>query len=530
MRRWNGWGDDLVTFPLKKDAHRFLAERIGEGRPLQDATLEEAAARVPESRLPDHALVSMDPIDRVRHSRGQSLPDWLAMRSGHMGAYADGVAFPETEEEVKTLLSYAKNAGAIVIPYGGGTSVVGHINPTIQDKFILTINMGRINSILDLDEESRTATFGAGVAGPDVEAQLRAHGYTLGHFPQSFEYSTLGGWVATRSSGQQSLYYGRIEGMFRGGVLETPSGTLRVPSFPASAAGPDIREMILGSEGRLGILTRAKVRVRPVPGAEEFDIMFMPGWEEGVQAVRQAVQEGLPLSMCRLSTATETETQLALSGHKMMVGLLERYLAWRGAGEERCMLVMGATGDSRHCKRAGKEAVRFFRKAGGVHAGRGMGRKWAEKRFETPYLRNSLWEQGFCVDTLETATDWPHVGPMLGAVESALGEAAEKRDRRIMVFTHLSHIYSQGASIYTTYVFRAEETYEETLDLWKDLKGAASRAIVERGGTISHQHGVGEDHAPYLAAEKGEPGMRAIRGLLSSVDSEGMMNPGKLVS
>ncbi|MDX1696247.1 MAG: FAD-dependent oxidoreductase, partial [Ketobacteraceae bacterium] len=222
MRRWNGWGDDANDFPLKKSAKDFLVEAIGDGKPLPDASFADVEAKVPPSRLPEeHPLISTDKGDRIRHARGQSFPDWLAMRSGDFGLFPDGVAFPEDASQVRELLQYARDKNLEVIPYGGGTSVVGHINPEDTNRPVLTIDMGRMNQLLDLDRESNIATFGAGTPGPMVESQLAAHGYTLGHFPQSWELSTIGGWVASRSSGQQSLRYGRIEQLFAGGSIET---------------------------------------------------------------------------------------------------------------------------------------------------------------------------------------------------------------------------------------------------------------------------------------------------------------------
>jgi len=359
MRRWNGWGEETVTFPLSHDAHRYLKEKTGEGDPMRDATLNEVLGKVPESRLLDHPLVSRAPEERVRHARGQSLPDWLALRSGDLGTVPDGVAYPATREDVRTLIQYAKQTNAVIIPYGGGTSVLGHITPQGGEKPVLTIDMGRMNRLISLDRESQIATFGAGAAGPDVESQLRAQGYTLGHFPQSFEFSTLGGWIATRSSGQQSLRYGRIEQLFAGGHLETPMGELEIRSFPASAAGPDLREVTLGSEGRLGILTEVKVRVTPLPGQEHFYGIFFPDWETGMEAVRQVVQQEVPLSMLRLSGRAETETQLALVGQKRLVALLERLLARGGAGPQKCMLAFGVTGTRTQCQKGFQDGNGF---------------------------------------------------------------------------------------------------------------------------------------------------------------------------
>jgi alkyldihydroxyacetonephosphate synthase len=529
MRRWNGWGYEGVSFPLSEKAYGFISEEIGKAMPPSDATLDNVLAKVPKSRLPEHSLVIKDPEERLRHARGQSFPDWLALRSGNIGVFPDGVSYPVSGEEVRILLDYARQAKAVVIPYGGGTSVVGHITPERQAKPVLTIDTGRMNRLLNLDRESQIATFGAGADGPSVEAQLRARGYTLGHFPQSFEFSRLGGWIATRSSGQQSLRYGRIEKLFAGGRLETPEGTLDILDFPASSAGPDLREMVLGSEGRIGVLTEVKMRVTPLPEKEKFHVLFFPEWQAAVDAVRRVVQGRISLSMLRLSNPVETQTQLVLAGNERLVQLLEKVLAWRGAGVGKCMLTVGVTGSRKQYRTSKRQALRLFKRAGGIYVGSYMGRKWAEKRFSVPYLRNSLWEKGYAVDTLETATNWQNAGQIVGLIESALEDALSRESERIHVFSHLSHLYPQGSSIYTTYLFRISSTFEKTLEHWKALKSAASEAIVSNGGTISHHHGVGVDHATYLIAEKGKLGIAAIKSLCRQFDPDGIMNPGKLV-
>jgi len=530
MRRWNGWGDEAVDFPLPANARKFLIEKIGVGNPLLDAAFEEVLEKVPPSRLPSHPLVLKSPEERLRHARGQSLPDWIALRSGNLDTFPDGVGFPETTEEVQDLLSYAEATGASVIPYGGGTSVVGHVTPESSDSPVLTVDLRRMNRLVDLDKESQIATFGAGAAGPDIEAQLRAHGFTLGHFPQSFEQSTLGGWIATRSTGQQSLRYGRIERLFAGGRMVTPVGPYNLPHFPASAAGPDLHEVALGSEGRLGILTEVKVRITPLPERERFYVVFFSRWRKALEAAKKAMQAQVPLSMLRLSNPAETETQLVLAGHERLVSLYEKILVWQGSGPGKCMLAMGVTGSRAQYSGARRQAVRAFKGAAGFRTGRYLGRKWAESRFRTPYLRNTLWERGYAVDTFETATDWPKVDHMMQAMESSLVEVLKGEGERIHVFSHLSHLYPQGASVYTTAIFRLGSTYEGTLSRWRAMKAAASRAIIDHGGTISHQHGVGTDHAPYLSAEKGDSGIEMIKVALRVFDPKGMMNPGKLVT
>lgn len=522
MKRWNGWGNAATEYPLPAPAEAYLVETLGTLAPAPDAALSEILPAVPESRLPAHRLAQTDPETRLRHARGQSLPDWVALRSGRVGAFPDGVAFPESESDVAELLGYAKNAGARVIPYGGGTSVVGHINPAGGDSPVLTLSMERMNRLLALDETSRLATFEAGAAGPQVESQLNERGYTLGHFPQSFEYSTLGGWIVTRSSGQQSLRYGRIEQMFAGGRVETPRGRLELPVFPASAAGPDLREMVLGSEGRLGVVTQATVRVRPRPKTESFHGVFFHSWEQGIAAARSIIQNNLPVSMLRLSNPLETDVTLRLSG-KNWVDAAKRGLGLIGYGERRCLLIFGVTDAS-----AGAVSA-ICRAFGGLVVGTVVGHTWQKSRFLSPYLRNTLWERGVAIDTLETALPWSKVEAASAAIPAAIVEASQARGERVLAFAHLSHLYRDGASIYTTYLFRRGADPDELLERWGAMKAAASRAIQAHGGTMSHQHGIGTDHAPYLPAEKGALGMDAIRALCQAFDPEGMMNPGKLL-
>lgn len=529
MKRWNGWGDAAVTIPLPKNAGAFLDPRVGTGTQPRDVSLEDVVASVPASRLPSSPLFLTEAIERVKHARGQSFPDWLALRSGRVGLFPDGVAFPESDAGVRSLLSFARETGARLVPYGGGTSVAGHVNPLPSDRPVLTVDLSRMSRLETVDFESRLATFGAGVLGPDLEAQLRPHGLTLGHFPQSFEHSTLGGWIATRSSGQQSLGYGRIERLFAGGRLESPEGALVLPAFPASAAGPDLREVVLGSEGRIGILTEATVRVSPLPRAETFHAVFFPNWDAGFVAMRAIAQAKLALSMLRLSTPIETETSLALAAGVLVAGM-EKYLALRGARTGKCLLFVGATGSSRAVEAARKDALSIAREAGGVVMGQPLGKHWLKNRFKGPYLRNSLWDAGYGVDTLETAAPWSRIHAILADVEKGLREALQEIGERVHVYSHLSHAYPDGSSAYTTYVFRLAPDPDETLERWRKLKGAASRAIVNGGGTISHQHGVGVDHAPYLHAEKGVFGMSALRASARFFDPEGLMNPGKLFS
>ncbi len=529
MRRWNGWGDDTVLYPLAPVAESFLAERIGAGKTVRGAGLQDVVARMPESRLPDHPLITSEPERRLRHARGQSLPDWIALRTGNINSFPDGVACPENDSEVAALIQFAREHGACLIPYGGGTSVVGHINPLAGEQPVLTINMRRMNRLHDFNKQDLLATFGAGVSGPELEAQLRARGCTLGHYPQSFEYSTLGGWIATRSKGQQALLYGGIEHLFAGGLLLTPVGKMALPPYPGSAAGPDLRQLVLGSEGRIGFITEAAVRISTLPEVEDFHGLFFPDLFSGQTAVREMVQAGLPLSMLRLSTPVETETTLVMAGHERAIGLLGRFMNLRGISDERSLLLAGFSGNERIVGAARKEAFSIAKSNGGMHVGRQIGNQWRKSRFRSPYLRNTLWEMGYAVDTLETAVPWHRVKEILPQIESAIRDAIAPAGERVHVFSHISHLYSSGASVYVTYIFRLADDAGESLARWRRMKTAASKTIVACGGTISHQHGVGLDHRPYLAAEKGELGMDLMSDALRRADPRGVMNPGKLI-
>jgi alkyldihydroxyacetonephosphate synthase len=314
----------------------------------------------------------------------------------------------------------------------------------------------------------------------------------------------------TRSSGQQSARYGRIEQLF--------------------AAGPDLREWVLGSEGRLGVLTEAVVRVTRAPAAEEFVGVFFPDWASGMAAVRELAQSRAGLSMLRLANPAETFTTLQMAGHARAIGWLERLLAWRGAGEGKCLMFAGFTGASAGQVRSLRaNAARVWRRHGGVSTGTMLGRKWQARRFAGVYLRNALWDAGYAVDTMETACDWPRVDGMQRALEDAGRAALARHGERTHCYTHLSHVYAQGSSVYTTFVYRVGDDYDEAFARWRSLKAAVGDAIVAHGGTITHQHGVGKDHARWLPAEKGATGMDAIAAAIRHFDPEGVMARGNLL-
>jgi alkyldihydroxyacetonephosphate synthase len=530
MQRWNGWGDETISLDLPPKGREMLRDWVGEGRRQPDYPLEKILERIPAPRLSRHPRVSFDLKLRLDHAHGQSLPDWIALRYGTLQRFPDGVALPNTTAEVQELMTFAASQNAIIIPYGGGTSVVGHLNVPDGERAVLSLSLEGLNRLLHLDPDSLLATFEAGIRGPQLEAHLQSRGLTLGHYPQSFEYSSLGGWVVTRSCGQQSRYYGRIEQLFAGGEILTPRGPVVLPPFPASAAGPDLRQLLLGSEGRMGILTKAIVRITPLPERDEIFGFFFPSWEEGQRAVQTIAGAHIPCSMIRLSSPTETMTSLTLAGHERRVALLTRYLHVFGVSDQsKCMCLVGLTGSRRLVTAARREVLGIVRRNSGVSVGKSIGRAWKQNRFRSAYLRNTLWDLGYAVDTLETATTWDKVTASMRAIENSLHAAAASYHEKTHVFSHLSHVYPSGSSIYTTFLFRHCDTPQKTHAIWQSLKRTASRAIIAAGGTITHQHGVGTDHRDFIAGEKGVLGIETLQTIFQHLDPQQQMNPGKLV-
>lgn len=541
-KRWNSWGTEGFYLSTPHAGFNYLSSSLGQAAPLPEAQLSDCLRTISASRLDKQQIsgcefITIDPEIRLRHARGQSFPDWLALKSGKIRAfpesinYPDAVAFPDSPEQVRFILELAKSEDLNVIPYGGGTSVTGHINTVNSKRSSITVSMSHMNELLELDEAAQIATLGAGANGPQVEAQLRQRGFTLGHFPQSFEYSTIGGWIATRSSGQQSLKYGRIEQLYLGGCVETLNGRLDLPVTPASSAGFDLKSLILGSEGRVGIITEAKLKISPAPQHEVFSALFFKNESQAIQAIKCISHFNIGLSMVRLSLAEETYMQLKLTHNPSAVGWLESYLNLKGyRNNQKCLMFIGLTGSARSIQSTWKQLKEHLKPFPYWVAPKAIGNHWIKGRFTFPYLRENLWQAGYGVDTIETALVWPKVESLVNKLEHRLKATADENNFSIKVFTHLSHIYPQGSSSYTTLIFPVAPTYEETYTRWLTLKQTASRLINIHGGTISHQHGVGLDHKPYLFAEKGKLGMKVIKNHLELFDPDLRMNPEKLIS
>ena len=525
-RRLGGWGFEGERLEPSPQLLAWLGERIGPAEHPQP----EAAAPPPDAAAAELGALplelSADPLDRLAHARGQGLVDALRLRCGLVPALPDAVGRPRDADEVAAALAACSERGVRVVPWGGGTSVTGGVNVLAGDAPLLSLDLERLAGCTSVDRRSRLAVFGPGTRGPGVEAALAAHGLTLGHFPQSFELATVGGWVATRSSGQESLGYGRIEDMVSGLELVAPAGRLRLRARPASAAGPDLRQLVMGSEGRLGVITEITLRVRPQPAATEVAGALLPDPERGLEAVRGLVQQGVPLTMVRLSDPAETEVAMAVGlGRSRLSWLLDRYLALRGVGAGSCLLLVGAAGDRDPVGDALADAAELVAAHRGVSLGRRPGRHWLRDRFRHPYLRESLLDLGYATDTLETAATWSEAAGLRATIGSAIESALAGDGERVTALCHLSHPYRDGASLYFTFFFRCAPDPEATIARWARIKRAANDALAAAGATLSHHHGVGQFHAPWLASEIGADGVGLLEGAARRLDPQGILNP-----
>jgi alkyldihydroxyacetonephosphate synthase len=536
--RFWGWLEPAEAPHLSDAGTALLRSELSLPGDVRREHVPLEAVSLPESRLDGSVLsrlrssvgaehVRVDRVDRIGHAAGKSYPDLVRMRAGDGSGAPDAVLFPGSADEVHAVLDVCSEAGVAVVPFGGGTSVVGGVEP-LRGRFeaVVTLDLARLDS-LSVDRRSLLATFGTGLRGPDAELLLAEQGLTLGHFPQSFELASIGGYVATRSAGQASTGYGRVDALVRGVRMVTPSGDVEVKPLPASAAGPALRELVVGSEGTLGVIVEATLAVRRMPAVRLYEGWSFRSFGEGVEAFRRLEQTRVAPDVARLSDSEETRLALALNASGSAFERIGRaYLRARGhAGG--CLVIVGFEGSERDVRVRSRRARALLSESGGLRLGRRPGEAWLRSRYAGPYLRDELLDRGLMVETLETATTWSNVERLHAAVYSALRSALRSRGTPPLVGCHVSHLYPSGASLYFTFMARQEEGAE--LEQWRAAKTAACDAIVANGGTLTHHHAVGRDHAPWLAAEIGDLGVEVLRAAKDRLDPAGIMNPGKLL-
>jgi alkyldihydroxyacetonephosphate synthase len=536
--RWWGWGEPAHAPRLPDAGLALLRAETGLPDGARGERVELEQVHLPDGALRDPALarlreavgeenVRADRVARIVHAAGKGYPDLVRLRAGDASAAPDAVVFPGSPEEVEAVLTACAAEGVAVVPFGGGTSVVGGVEP-LRGPFgsVIALDLARLDG-LSVDRTSLLATFGAGVRGPAAEERLAARGLTLGHFPQSYEFASIGGYVATRSAGQASTGYGRIDELVRGVRLVAPAGELVVKPFPASAAGPAIRELVVGSEGALGVITEATLSVRPLPAERRYEGWSFRSFAEGAEALRGLEQAHASPDVARLSDEEETRLTLALASSGSLAERAGRaYLRARGH-EGGCLAIFGFEGEKGEVARRARRVRAVLAAAGGLRLGSRPGEAWLRGRYAGPYLRDELLDRGVMVETLETAATWTDLQRVHSAVAEALRSALAARGTPALVGCHVSHLYPSGASLYFTWIARQERGAE--LDQWRAAKTAASDAIVANGGTITHHHAIGRDHVAWMRAEVGDLGIEVLRAAKARLDPAGIMNPGKLL-
>ena len=537
--RWWGWGEDGHDVALPEPALAMLRAELGIDPAAGARPIAIEAVQLPDSRLDASVRARLaavvgeenvldDRAARVGHAAGRSYPDLVRLRTGELAGAPDAVVAPGSTEQVQALLAACAQARVAVVPFGGGTSVVGGVDP-FSDGFpaVISLDLHRLNRLLAVDRTSLTATFEGGLFGPEAERLLAAEGVTLGHFPQSFEYSTVGGWVATRSAGQASTGHGRIDELVEGLRLVAPNGEVAQKALPGTAAGPDLRELLVGSEGVLGVICEATLRVRELPAAGHYEGWSFRSFEEGCEALRVMEQADGSPDVVRLSDEHETRLSFALASTGSTTERAGRaYLRMRGH-EGGCIAIAGFEGDEDDVERRRLHSGALLRAGGGVRLGRRPGEAWLRGRYAGPYLRDALLDHGAFVETLETATTWSNLPTLYAAVGDALRRSLSERGTPPLVMCHVSHLYRSGASLY--YTFLARQQPDAAIEQWHAAKSAACDAIVANGGTITHHHAVGRDHVPWMPAEIGDVGLDLIRAAKQRLDPVGIMNPGKLL-
>ncbi len=548
QQKWWGWGAEGIEFSFadKPKFAPFVMDVIG-------VDVTKPAPRVaalstydiPASQLTDGLRAALvegigeenvvdDDEYRVIHAFGRGVRDLVRVRRGEFGRLPDVVVYPGSEDDVATIVAAATAADAVVIPYGGGSNIVGALEavPT-ETRQVISINMGRMNKVLDIDEASGLARIEAGVLGPDMEIQLNAKGWTLGHFPDSFMWSTLGGWIATRSSGMQSDKYGDIADITRGLRMVMDGQVLVLRPLPSSSSGPSVREMVLGSEGRLGIITEATVNVHRLPPVREIQAYFFPTYDAGLEAMTELAASDAAPSITRIMDAAETAFSMA-NGKKssrvshLMNRAVQEVMTRKGWDLEKIALgFIGYEGTPVHVRYEKGLVGKIISRNGGMSVGKGPGALYDQKKYDIPYIRDFLLDRGIPADVSETATPWRLLKTMHDKTVAAAYKAMEEAGVQGFVMCHLSHSYHSGACQYFT--FAINDSTEHNMESYDRVKRAIQQSFMDNGGTVSHHHGVGEEHSPWLDQDISPAGVFIQRKLFEGVDPDQRFNPGKII-
>ncbi len=548
QQKWWGWGEEGKAYQYhdKPKFAPFVLSKIGIDLSLPVKPIPPfSSLQVPESQLTDELradlvaalgekYVQTDDETRVVHAYGKGVRDLVRVRRGELGRVPDVVLYPGTEEEVVALVDAVVAADGVLIPFGGGSNIVAALEAEPSEtRQVVSVNLGRMSKVLEIDEVSGLARIQAGVFGPDMETQLNARGWTMGHQPDSFVWSTLGGWIATRSSGMQSDKYGDIADITRGLRMVMPSQVLELRPLPSSSSGPSVREMVLGSEGRLGIITEAWVNVHRLPEVRELQAYFFATYEDGLKACEQIVASDAAVMMARVSDALETEYIMANGKKSGRVSHLaskgiQKVMESKGWDlEQIAMSFVGYEGSANHVRYEKGLVARIVKANNGMGVGKGPGAMYDQKKYDTPYLRDFMLDRGVVADVSETTTPWAYAAQIHTNTCEAAYKAMAERGVKGVVFCHLSHSYHSGACQYFT--FAINDDSEDNLVTYDHVKRAIQQSFMDNHGTVSHHHGVGEEHSPWLDQDISPAGVFIQRKLFEGVDPGNNLNPGKII-
>lgn len=527
------WGIPPEPIEISPEARRFLVEQIGPAQPAPSAGRTEV--EVPPARLSSEAAaalaatgarVSDDDDTRLECGAGFAYLDLLARRGIHPPA-PDAVVSPASAEQIRWILRIAAEHNLALVPFGGGTSVVGGVRPERgRHAAVVALRFDQLADLIEVDDYDMTVTVGPGMTGPVLERMLGARGLTLGHFPQSWERASIGGYAATRSAGQASSGYGRSNDMIESLTVITPRGDFELGRAPGSAAGPDLRQLFIGSEGIFGVISAIKLRVRRLPSHSRYEGVMFRDYDTALTCFRRIEQRRAAADVMRLSDEPETTASLAMSVSGGKAAILSKYLKLRGISQG-CLAILGWEGTGTQVGARRDETWRELRRAKAVSLGTKVGESWKHGRFGGPYLRDVLMDQGYLVETLETATSWRDLAALRTTVYAALTSSLSGDGVKPWIMSHLSHVYETGGSLYLTVVVPMDPS--DPAGQWRNAKAAACDAIMDAGATITHHHAVGRDHAPWLTREIGQPGVDLLRTIKAYLDPDAVLNPGVLI-
>jgi alkyldihydroxyacetonephosphate synthase len=541
--KWWGWGHPDVSFPMheRPKLWPWIEKNLGAkheakdpiidlnqiilNKPILNAEFMTELARV----LPADSILSSHE-ERVAHSYGKSYPDLLRIRKGIILRSPDVVIYPKSHEEVLNIVQLAVKHHVKLIPFGGGTNIVGALEVKDQTNMNVSVDMRKMNRVLKIDKVSQRATIEAGILGPQLEEELNKQGYGLGHFPDSFEFSTLGGWIATRSAGMQSDEYGKIENMVSGLKIVSTAGESLFKSFPSTSAGPDLKQLFIGSEGAFGIITEATMKIHALP-EEKIAIGFLfPTFKDGLASIIECYKKRITASMIRLQD--ESETDLALNIKPMQSKLndmieapIKAYLK-RSGYHRPAVMVIGLEGSKEEVKFKRAQLEKIFKAHKGFALGRKVEKSWARDKYNMPYLRDYIMDYTCLADVAETSASWGNLEKLYDTTVEKMTKLFADNKTKGYIGCHLSHSYEDGACLYFTYAVK--QTKGKELEQYYAYKKFITNCFVTTGGTLSHHHAVGYEHLPWLKHELGEFNSELLKKVKNQLDPANIFSPGSL--